>query len=115
MLHITPPMPVRSGQESQLRRYCLDCYRDVFVKRFPLEHDFTRLALQDADFPWSENFGGIYMYMCKSRAPHVDISAFESVWEATGLTPMAFCRDCKVFVDKKELFNWRHEEEEEEE
>ena len=114
-LYDTPPMPIRAGSESQLRRYCLDRYRDVFVERNTLVHNFTRLALQDANFPWSGNFRGIYTYMCKSRASDEDISLFESVWEAAGLTPMAFCRDCKVFVDKQELFNWRHEETEDEE
>ena len=116
----TPPMPIRAESESQLQRYCLDRWREVAVDRLPwvyqdgASHDFARMALQDANFPWSGSFGDIYAYMCKSRASSGVISSFERTWEAAGLATMAFCLDCKVFVDKAELLDWRHDEEEEE-
>jgi hypothetical protein len=73
------------------------------------------MALQDGGFPWDETFGIIYAYMCKSRAPDEAIGSFERTWEDAGLKTMAFCLDCRAFVDKEELDNyWDHEEIEEE-
>ena len=121
LLHITPSMPVRSGQESQLRRYCLDRWREVVVDRVDwvlqdsAAHDFARMALQDGDFPWDGTFGAIYTYMCISRAPEEVIGSFERTWNNAGLKSMAFCLDCRAFVDKEELTNYWNDEEVEEE
>ena len=118
LLHCTPPMPIRVGHESQLRRYCLDRWREVVVDRVDwvrqdsAAHDFTRMALQDGGFPWDGTFGGIYAYMCKSRAPKEVIGSFERTWEDAGLKTMAFCLDCRAFVDEKELDNYWDDEEE---
>jgi len=118
-LHATPPMPERSPAESPFRRYCLDRWREVAVDRLDWiyqdrnVHDFTREALMDSNFPWDGSFGQIHDYLYERRAEEGARGAFACSWEHAGLDVMAFCSDCKAWVDHADLFRSENEEVEE--